>query len=160
MIWYPLAMQKHAILCSRHGIPSGTSGIAETHKFPGMLHMAFSVFVFRRNDSQLLIQKRNGAKRFGGLWANTCCSHPQKGEDLIESAQKRLKEECGFTCPLSIHSSFIYKAQDKEKNEIEYEYDTILTGKASDDVEINFNIDEIEEMNWTNVDKLINDMKN
>lgn len=36
----------------------------------------------------------------GGLWANTCCSHPRKGEVLEEAVHRRMMEEVGFDCPV------------------------------------------------------------
>ena len=37
----------------------------------------------------------------GGLWTNTCCSHPLPGEDVLAAANRRLLEEMGFTTTLS-----------------------------------------------------------
>jgi isopentenyl-diphosphate delta-isomerase len=43
----------------------------------GLLHRAFSAFVFRPSDGKLLLQKRADEKiTFPGMWTNTCCSHP------------------------------------------------------------------------------------
>ena len=42
----------------------------------GMLHRAFSVFLFN-HKGELLLQKRSNAKiTFPSCWTNTCCSHP------------------------------------------------------------------------------------
>lgn len=43
----------------------------------GLLHRAFSAFVFRPSDGRLLLQKRAAEKiTFANMWTNTCCSHP------------------------------------------------------------------------------------
>ncbi|MBU0458940.1 isopentenyl-diphosphate Delta-isomerase [Patescibacteria group bacterium] len=150
---------KHALLCTEQGIPQGTSNVDYAHAAPGKLHRAFSIFIFRNNYTELLIQKRTDGKRFGGLWANTCCSHLQENEDLIAAAEKRLKEECGFTCPLTEHSSFIYRANDPTGDAVEYEFDSILIGDFTNP---NLNPDptEISELKWINIDKLTNEIEN
>jgi isopentenyl-diphosphate Delta-isomerase len=46
----------------------------------GLLHRAFSVFVFNA-DNELMLQQRALHKyHSGGLWTNTCCSHPEPNE--------------------------------------------------------------------------------
>lgn len=62
------------------------------------LHRAFSVFLFRESDGKLLIHRRaEGKYHSGGLWTNSCCSHPRKGELLTDAVIRRMKEELGFT---------------------------------------------------------------
>ena len=65
----------------------------------GLQHQALSVFVFYQGE--LLIQQRAAEKyHCGGLWANTCCSHPHFGEDVADAADRRLMEELGFKLPI------------------------------------------------------------
>jgi isopentenyl-diphosphate Delta-isomerase len=67
----------------------GSASKADAHKFKsgqptGLLHRAFSVFLF---DSQkrLLLQRRADSKiTFPGVWTNTCCSHQLHGYDPTE----------------------------------------------------------------------------
>ncbi|XP_072027232.1 isopentenyl-diphosphate Delta-isomerase 1-like [Amphiura filiformis] len=71
----------------------------------GMLHRAFSVFLFN-SKNELLIQQRSDAKiTFPGFWANTCCSHPLSRPEELEdekaigvrrAAQRRLQSELGI----------------------------------------------------------------
>lgn len=69
------------------------------HRDGGVLHLAISIFVF--SQGRLLIQRRAGGKyHSGGLWANTCCTHPNWGESLHSAAHRRLQEELGFDVPL------------------------------------------------------------
>lgn len=66
----------------------------------GRLHRAISVQLTDASG-RLLLQKRHGRKyHSGGLWTNTCCSHPRPGEAAESAAQRRLMEEMGITCPL------------------------------------------------------------
>lgn len=76
----------------------------------GLLHLAVSVFVFSR-EGELLIQRRAAGKyHSGGLWANSCCSHPNWGEDIAASAQRRLTEELGFSSELTPAGRLDYRA--------------------------------------------------
>ena len=67
----------------------------EAHQ-KGVLHRAFSIFIFN-NKYELLLQKRASSKyHSGGLWTNTCCSHPREDEDILDAANRRLIEEMGI----------------------------------------------------------------
>ena len=75
----------------------------------GLLHRAFSVFIFTKKG-ELLIQQRADEKYHSpGLWTNTCCSHPQFGEELDVAIKRRLKFEMGIECETNFAFSFIYK---------------------------------------------------
>ena len=81
----------------------------ETHQ-KNILHRAFSVFLYCKG--KILIQQREKHKYHSGeLWANSCCSHPRKGEELLEAAYRRVKEELGIienNYKLQEIDSFIY----------------------------------------------------
>ncbi|MBS0655933.1 MAG: NUDIX domain-containing protein, partial [Verrucomicrobia bacterium] len=64
----------------------------------------------------------------GGLWSNTCCSHPQPGETTDAAAHRRLKEEFGFDCPLEKKFTFIYKVHIEKDQLIEHEFDHVFFG--------------------------------
>jgi isopentenyl-diphosphate Delta-isomerase len=84
------------VLVDEQGRPTAIADKVAAHRAPGMLHHAFSVFVFSP-QGDLLLQRRSLAKyHFPGVWANTCCSHPAPGEDVVESAERRLAEELGL----------------------------------------------------------------
>ena len=108
----------------------GTMEKMEAHE-KGLLHRAFSVFVF--NDAgELLLQRRALSKyHSGGLWTNTCCSHPRIDETPIIAGKRRLIEEMGFTAELEDTFSFIYEA--KLDNDLtEHELDHVLIGHYND----------------------------
>ncbi|ERL96644.1 isopentenyl-diphosphate delta-isomerase [Rhodobacteraceae bacterium HIMB11] len=66
----------------------------EVHKL-GLRHKAVSVFVFYQG--QLLIQQRAMSKYHSpGLWANSCCTHPEWDEDDLTCAHRRLEDELGM----------------------------------------------------------------
>jgi len=105
----------------------GTAGKLEAHQNGGVLHRAFSVFVFNSYGQLLMQQRALNKYHAGGLWSNTCCSHPAPGEDVEEAARRRLMEEMGFTCPLDKVFEFTYTA-DVGNGLTEREYDHVFVG--------------------------------
>ncbi len=76
----------------------------------------------------MLLQQRAADKyHSGGLWTNTCCSHPLPGEDIPSAAHRRLSEEMGFDCPLDVIFNFTYRAE-FENGLTENEFDHVLLG--------------------------------
>src|SRR5437868_14391149 len=97
------------ILVDADDRPVGTMGKLEAHR-QGLRHRAISVIV-RDRENRLLLQQRAASKyHSGGLWTNTCCSHPRPGEDTFAAAERRLAEEMGFTCPLNLLFTTHYRA--------------------------------------------------
>ena len=94
----------------------------EAHQ-KGLLHRAFSVFIFN-SKYELLLQKRASSKyHSGGLWTNTCCSHPREGEEILDAAKRRLIEEMGIDTSLRKVHDFIYKAElDNDLTEHEFDH--------------------------------------
>lgn len=119
--------QDRVILVDESDAATGVATKVAAHRGKGLLHRAFSIFVFDRRG-RLLIQKRSASKyHFAGVWANTCCSHPRPGEEVADAARRRLAEEMGFSCPLRPRFAFIYKAV-SPNGLVEHEYDHVLTG--------------------------------
>jgi len=122
----------------------------------GLLHRAFSVFIFRRRADklQLLLQQRQLSKyHCGGLWSNACCSHPRPNEPVLDAGERRLQEELGITTKLMQVDSFVYRAV-LDNGLIEHEYDHILFGSlASEDFD--FSKEEVMAVKWINVDCLL-----
>ena len=110
-----------------------------------LLHRAFSVFLVDASG-RLLLQKRAAGKyHSGGLWANSCCSHPRRGEALMDAAHRRLQEELGVDCPLAEIGSFVYCHRFAD-DLFEYEYDHVLIGCF--DGPVSPNPEEIETTAW------------
>jgi len=128
----------------------------ECHKGEGKRHKAFSIFIFN-DKGELLIHKRSDEKPlWHGYWANSCCSHPRKGEGRIEAAERRLIEELGFTCKVKL--LFKYKYQAKFGNiGSENEYNAVLVGHYNGEVKAN--PDEVAELKWASLDWLKKDME-
>jgi isopentenyl-diphosphate delta-isomerase len=123
------------ILVNEKDEETGTAGKMEAHQ-KGLLHRAFSIFVFNSQGEMLLQQRSPGKYHSGGLWTNACCSHPQPGEKTDAAAKKRLKEEMGFETPLTEIFDFIYKAE-FENGLAEYEFDHVFVGEYDGNVHFN-----------------------
>src|SRR5690606_25419863 len=119
---------EHVILVDEQDREIGTMEKMEAHR-RGRLHRAFSVFVFD-DEKRLLLQQRALDKyHSGGLWTNTCCSHPRPDEKTIDAANRRLREEMGISCDLTYSFQFQYKAE-FENGLIEHEVDHVFFGRS------------------------------
>ena len=147
--------EERVILVDKNDKEVGVEGKIRAHK-DGKLHRAFSIFILNLNG-QLLLQKRAKSKyHSGGLWANTCCSHPRAGESILKTAHRRLKEEMGFDCDLKEIFSFIYEVK-FDNGLFEHEYDHVFIGKF--DGTPNPNPEEVEEWKWIDSKELKNDVR-
>ena len=127
----------------------------EAHQ-KGLLHRAFSVFIFN-SKYELLLQKRASSKyHSGGLWTNTCCSHPREGEEILDAANRRLIEEMGIETSLRKVHDFIYKAE-LDNDLTEHEFDHVIYGIYNEDPIINK--DEADDFKWIDMDSLNEDIK-
>ena len=136
--------EEKVVLVDKKDFQLGLMPKLEAHR-KGVLHRAFSVFVF--NSSKLLLmQKRSSLKYHSpGLWTNTCCSHQRDGESTVDAAKRRLNEEMGLNVDLKETFSFIYKAN-LENGLIEHEFDHVLVGFTDFNPDINTN--EVEDWKW------------
>lgn len=123
----------------------------------GLLHRAFSVFVVRLHQQQLeiLLQQRQLSKYHGGgLWTNTCCSHPQPEETVLMAGKRRLQEELGFSVELAEISVFTYRAE-FSNGLVEHEIDHVLIGEFNPSIQIKPNTDEVMATRWISVEAAI-----
>jgi isopentenyl-diphosphate delta-isomerase len=107
----------------------------EVHR-KGLLHRAFSILIFNK-DGQMLIHQRALKKYHSpGLWTNACCGHPNKGENILDAAHRRLGEEMGFDCELNFKFKFHYRAE-FGNGLIENELDHVYVGQFDSTFEVN-----------------------
>jgi len=142
------------ILVDEHDRQIGFMGKLETHE-KGLLHRAFSIFV-KNNKGEMMLQKRASDKyHSGGLWTNTCCSHPRNGEDLTLAIHRRLKEEMGFDCALTEVLTFIYQV-DVGGGLKEYEFLHVFSGTYNDAPIVN--PEEADDWKWITMEELKKDV--
>jgi len=147
-------LEEKVILVDKNDKQVGLMPKLEAHE-KGILHRAFSVFIFN-SKYELLLQKRASSKyHSGGLWTNTCCSHPREGEDTLDAANRRLDEEMGIKTSLRKVYDFIYKAE-LDNQLTEHEFDHVFYGVFDNDPILNK--DEAEDFKWANMETLNNDI--
>src|SRR5260221_6061181 len=95
---HPCMEIQQVILVNENDEPTGTMEKLEAHR-KGLLHRAFSIFIFNSKGELLLQQRAMNKYHSGGLWTNSCCSHPEPGEETALAAQRRLQGEKGFESP-------------------------------------------------------------
>lgn len=127
--------EEKVILVNEKDEKIGLMSKLEAHE-KGVLHRAFSVFIFNDKGELMLQQRALNKYHSPGLWTNTCCSHQRDGEDTLEAGTRRLDEEMGFTTPLKVTTSFIYKAP-FDNGLTEHELDHILIGYFNGEPTIN-----------------------
>jgi isopentenyl-diphosphate delta-isomerase len=120
----------------------------------GLRHKAVSIFVIR--GSQVLLQQRAmGKYHTPGLWANTCCTHPDWDESPAHCATRRLEEELGITgLPLEHRHHLEYRA-DVGGGLIEHEVVEVYLGHAANDLHVMPNPDEVMATEWVDARDLI-----
>lgn len=121
----------------------------------GLLHRAVSVLIFNENGDWLLQRRANEKYHSGGLWSNTCCSHPYPNEDVTKASHRRLLEEMGMKCNLTKMYSFTYRAE-LDNDLIEYEIDHLFSGITNDLPQIN--TDEVSEFKYISGEELQSDL--
>lgn len=148
-------VQAHVVLVDMEDRRLGCMEKMQAHA-EGRLHRAFSVFLYK--DDAILLQRRAKEKyHCGGLWTNTCCSHPGMDESVYQAVCRRLKEEMGIeTENLEEIQSFVYRYT-FENGLTEFEYDHVLIGEYRGSwIE---NPEEVEEVKWVKIKDLIEDIQ-
>lgn len=148
-------MEEQVILVNRQDEETGVAGKMEAHE-KGWLHRAFSVFIFNSRGELLLQQRALNKYHSGGLWTNTCCSHPRPGEDIKLAAERRLKEEMGFQVSLEKVFDFLYKA-DFDNGLTEHEFDHVFIAEYNGPV--NFDKEEVMDCSYRSMQQIAQSLK-
>ena len=148
-------MDEQVVLISEKDEILGVMEKMQAHE-NGLLHRAFSVFLFNKKG-EMLLQKRASTKYHSpNQWTNAVCSHPRIDETYIEGAKRRLKEELGIETEITPKFHFIYKA-DVGQNLWEHELDHVFTGDFNGAVKMN--PDEVSEVRYVTMQDLENEME-
>ena len=138
------------ILVDEYDLQTGVMEKMEAHR-RGLLHRAFSVFIFNSKGELLLQQRAAGKYHSGGLWTNACCSHPLPGEPVEMAACRRLFEEMGFYTTITFAFTFIYKTSFANGLN-EHEFDHVFTGLY--DGNVHCNKDEVSDYCYKSIEEI------
>jgi isopentenyl-diphosphate delta-isomerase len=150
-----MSIPEQVILVDVNDIPIGSMEKMEAHE-KGLLHRAFSVFIFNDKNEMLLQQRALNKYHSGGLWTNACCSHPRPGENTLDAAKRRLYEEMGIKTDLQYKTSFTYKTA-FDNGLTEHEFDHIFIGKFNGEPQLNK--EEVNAFSWEKSDEIRRSIK-
>jgi isopentenyl-diphosphate Delta-isomerase len=122
----PTPLMNQVVLVNESDETVGVMEKMDAHR-TGVLHRAFSLFVINSSGEMLLQQRAFSKYHSGGLWTNTCCSHPYPNEEVSHAVHRRLQEEMGFDCPIEKFGTLLYKAE-VGNGLTEHEYDHLFVG--------------------------------
>lgn len=123
---------------------------AAAHRGKGILHRAFSIFLFN-DQGEVLLQQRSALKPlWPGYWSNTCCSHPRRGESLTQATKRRLKEELNLESKLTFLFKFQYHAVFHDIGS-EHELCSVFVGSVAGRPLPDFNPTEIADTAWVSI---------
>jgi len=149
-------MEKKVILVNENDKVMGMAEKMEAHQM-GLLHRAFSIFVFNSRGEMLMQQRAIDKYHSGGLWTNSCCSHPEPGEETGIAARKRLREEMGFDIPVTKIFDFVYKTT-FDNGLTEYEFDHVFVGEFEGAV--TYNKKEVMDVCYKSMPEISHSLKN
>lgn len=146
------------ILVDENDVEVGQMEKQSAHENGGTRHRAFSIFIFNTEGEVLLQQRAAHKYHSGGLWTNTCCSHPRPTETVLDAADRRLQEEMGMSCDnLEYKFKFEYKAA-LDHGMTEWEIDHVVFGIT--DSRPNLNKDEVQDFKYVSLEELDRSIKN
>ena len=153
-----MAATEHVLLVDENDQPLGPMEKLAAHQ-KGLCHRAFSVFIFSTHDTPALLLQQRAEHKYhsGGLWTNTCCSHPRPDEDIILAGERRLFEEMGIRASLTTAGTFHYIAH-FDNGLIENELDHVLVGRIDECVPP-FNPLEVQSYRWVEISSLQNELR-
>jgi len=147
--------EEFVLLVDENDQPTGTMEKMDAHR-TGELHRAFSVFLFDDEGRTLLQRRAPGKYHSPGLWTNACCSHPRPGEDLVEAARRRVREELGVRVSPEPKFHFRYHARFENgliENELDHVLFATLTGTCTPDPS------EVDALRWVGASELTNELE-
>jgi len=106
------------------------------HNGAGLLHRAFSLFVFNERGELLIQQRAENKRLWPSFWSNSCCSHPRRGEPIETAVGRRLEQELGLNMRLRYLYKFEYSASFVDQG-TEHELCSVYCGLTSSEPVIN-----------------------
>ena len=149
-------MEEKVVLVNPNDDVLGVMEKMQAHQ-NGLLHRAFSVFLFNQ-EGKMLLQQRSATKYHSpDKWTNACCSHPRENETYLDGAKRRIHEELGINCELEEKFHFIYKA-DVGQGLWEHELDHVFIGTYNGEYQLN--PDEVSAIRFVTMEELDGEIAN
>ncbi|MDR2231058.1 MAG: isopentenyl-diphosphate Delta-isomerase [Flavobacteriaceae bacterium] len=149
-------MEEKVVLVNPNDDVLGVMEKMQAHQ-NGLLHRAFSVFLFNQ-EGKMLLQQRSATKYHSpNKWTNACCSHPRENETYLDGAKRRIHEELGINCELEEKFHFIYKA-DVGQDLWEHELDHVFIGTYNGEYQLN--PDEVSAIRFVTMEELDEEIAN
>ncbi len=149
-------MEEKVVLVNPNDDVLGVMEKMQAHQ-NGLLHRAFSVFLFNQ-EGKMLLQQRSATKYHSpNKWTNACCSHTRENETHLDGAKRRIHEELGITCELEEKFHFIYKA-DVGQGLWEHELDHVFIGTYNGEYQLN--PDEVSAIRFVTMEELDEEIAN
>lgn len=122
----------------------------EAHR-KGLLHRAFSIFIFNSAGEMLLHKRADGKYHCGGMWTNAVCSHPRPDENQAQALERKMRQEMGFSTEVSKAFDLTYRAN-LDNGLIEHEYDEVFYGIYEG--ELSPNPEEVEAYRYSSIQEI------
>lgn len=122
----------------------------------GILHRAFSIFIFNDKHELLIHQRAHGKYHSPSLWTNTCCSHLLENMTMNECVHDRLQFEMGFDVRVNFKFKFTYR-ESFGNGLTEHETDHVYIGTWNSIP--NPNTDEVAAYKWVSLPEIKSDME-
>jgi isopentenyl-diphosphate delta-isomerase len=151
-----MGTDQKVVLVDIHDRRLGVEDKINAHLNGGQLHRAVSVFVFNSQGEVMLQQRADTKYHSQSLWSNTCCSHPFDGEEILDAAHRRLREEMGFDCNMVEVFNFMYRC-DLGNGFTEHELDHVVFGRY--DGQPTLNPEEVKDWHWIGLKELLADVE-
>ncbi len=152
-------MVEHVVLVDKDNTVLGTAPKATVHTDTTPLHRAFSLFLFNENNELLLQQRALSKKTWPGIWSNSCCGHPQLGEENADAVSRRVREELGIRIPSEelecMLPDFWYRAE--LDGIVEHEICPVFVARFS--AEPLINPDEVAATRWVSWDTFLDEIR-
>ena len=139
------------ILVDEHDQEIGTALKEDCHLGDGLLHRAFSVFIFNDKKEVLMQQRSKEKMLWGRFWSNSCCSHPRLGETIGNAAHRRVKEELSLETNLDFLYKFKYQEQFLNIGS-EHELCHVFIGKCNQEPKVDSS--EISDWKYLSIEEL------
>ena len=150
---------EHVVLVDEQDKDLGLAEKATVHTADTPLHRAFSSFLFNSRGELLLQQRAHRKKTWPGVWSNSACGHPQRGESYNAAVQRRLKFELGLDISvekiLMMLPDYLYRYE--HLGVVEHEFCPVFVIFA--DVEPNPNPEEVAKTRWISWQQFLADIE-